>query len=80
MSTTGFDHLYVETHDWAKAVAFWQRLGFELQYDTGHNSGMLRHPTGGATQRIRRNRTRTAWRSCEWTEERKSAAGRPAAL
>jgi len=49
MSTIGFDHLYVETHDWAKAVAFWQRLGFELEYDTGHNSGMLRHPTGGAT-------------------------------
>ena len=48
MSTIGFDHLYVETHDWAKAVAFWQ-LGFELEYDTGHNSGMLRHPTGGAT-------------------------------
>ncbi|MEY2581594.1 MAG: hypothetical protein QOE09_1443 [Ilumatobacteraceae bacterium] len=47
--TTGFDHHYVETHNWAKAVDFWQRLGFELEFDTGHNSGMLRHPSGGPT-------------------------------
>jgi hypothetical protein len=32
MSTSGFDHHYVETHDWKKAVAFWQRLGFELEF------------------------------------------------
>jgi catechol 2,3-dioxygenase-like lactoylglutathione lyase family enzyme len=47
MSTNGFGHLYVETHNWGKAVAFWQRLGFEIEFDTGHNSGMLRHPGGG---------------------------------
>lgn len=47
--TTGFDHLYVETHDWSAALAFWQSLGFELEYDTGHQSGALRHPSGGAT-------------------------------
>jgi catechol 2,3-dioxygenase-like lactoylglutathione lyase family enzyme len=47
--TTGFDHHYVETHNWAKALDFWQRLGFELEFDTGHNSGMLRHPSGGPT-------------------------------
>ncbi|MGZ4765103.1 MAG: VOC family protein [Ilumatobacteraceae bacterium] len=47
MSTTGIDHYYVETHDWDKAVAFWQRLGFEIEFDTGHGSGMLRHPSGG---------------------------------
>jgi hypothetical protein len=49
MSTSGFDHHYVETHDWKKAVGFWQLLGFELEFDTGHNSGMLRHPAGGPT-------------------------------
>lgn len=49
MSTSGFDHHYVETHDWKKGVAFWQLLGFELEFDTGHNSGMLRHPAGGPT-------------------------------
>ena len=47
MSTNGFDHIYVETHNWGRAVAFWQRLGFELEFDTGHGSGMLRHPSGG---------------------------------
>jgi len=31
MTTTGFGHLYVETHNWAKAVAFWQHLGFEME-------------------------------------------------
>ena len=45
--TTGFDHHYVETHDWGKAMAFWQRLGFEVEFETGHGSGMLRHPSGG---------------------------------
>ena len=43
MTTTGFNHFYVETHNWEKAIAFWQRLGFEVEYDTGHKSGMLRH-------------------------------------
>lgn len=47
--TTGFDHLYVETHDWVAALAFWARLGFQLEYDTGHQSGALRHPQGGPT-------------------------------
>ena len=47
--TTGFDHLYIETHDWAAALAFWQLLGFELEYDTGHHSGALRHPTSATT-------------------------------
>jgi len=45
-ATTGFDHLYLETHDWDAAVTFWQHLGFELEFETDH-SGMLRHPGGG---------------------------------
>lgn len=49
MGTSGFDHHYVETHDWKNAVAFWQRLGFELEFETDHGSGMLRHPAGGPT-------------------------------
>ena len=47
--TTGIDHLYVETHNWVAALSFWQSLGFALEYDTGHHSGALRHPAGGAT-------------------------------
>ena len=49
MKTNGFGHYYVETHNWVKAVAFWQHLGFEILFDTGHGSGMLRHPSGGTT-------------------------------
>ena len=49
MSTNGIGHLYVETHSWDKAVAFWQRLGYEVEFDTGNGSGMLRHPSGGPT-------------------------------
>jgi catechol 2,3-dioxygenase-like lactoylglutathione lyase family enzyme len=49
VTTKGFEHLYVETHNWSKAVEFWQRLGFVLDFDTGHGSGMLSNPTGGPT-------------------------------
>ena len=49
MNTQGFDHIYVETHDWDRAVAFWQALGFELEFATDHGSGMLTHPDGGPT-------------------------------
>jgi len=49
VTTNGFDHLYVETHNWDKAVAFWQRLGFTLDFETDHGSGMLSHPASGPT-------------------------------
>jgi hypothetical protein len=26
----GVRHLYIETHNWGKSVAFWKELGFEL--------------------------------------------------
>ncbi len=47
--TEGFDHLYLETHNWGRAVAFWQRLGFEVEFGTDHGSGLLRNPAGGPT-------------------------------
>ena len=49
MSTSGFDHIYIETHKWEASLAFWRGLGFELEYDTGHNSGALRHPNSTTT-------------------------------
>jgi catechol 2,3-dioxygenase-like lactoylglutathione lyase family enzyme len=49
MTTAGIGHLYVETHNWAKALAFWQQLGYEVEFATDHGSGMLRHPSGGPT-------------------------------
>ena len=49
MGTNGFGHYYVETHDWNAAVAFWQSLGYQLEFETDHHSGMLRHPEGAPT-------------------------------
>lgn len=41
MTTHGVQHLYLETHNWGKSVAFWQALGFKLDFETDHNSGQL---------------------------------------
>ncbi len=47
MATSGIGGLVVETHNWGRAVAFWQALGFQLEFETDHHSGRLRHPAGG---------------------------------
>ena len=47
MTTDGIDGLLVETHNWGKSVAFWKGLGYELELETDHHSGRLRHPSGG---------------------------------
>src|SRR5688572_19665432 len=39
MTTRGFEHIYLETHNWGKAVAFWQALGFKLDFETDHGTG-----------------------------------------
>ena len=41
MSTQGIGLLYLETHDWEQGVAFWQDLGFKLEFETDHRSGVL---------------------------------------
>jgi catechol 2,3-dioxygenase-like lactoylglutathione lyase family enzyme len=43
----GIDVVLIETHNWGKTVAFWQSLGYELEFETDHHSGQLRHPAGG---------------------------------
>ena len=50
MTIDAIDHLYLETHSFEKAVAFWEALGFRLvqRWGThGHVAGMLK--SGGAT-------------------------------
>jgi catechol 2,3-dioxygenase-like lactoylglutathione lyase family enzyme len=47
-ATNGIDYLFIQTHDYAKSIAFWQALGFEIEYETDHNSGMLRNPANGS--------------------------------
>ena len=47
MKTKGIDGILIETHNWGGTVAFWSDLGYELEFETDHNSGRLRHPLGG---------------------------------
>ena len=41
MSTTGIHHLLVTTADYTATLAFWQQLGFTLDFETGHGSAKL---------------------------------------
>jgi hypothetical protein len=47
MKTKGINEILIETHNWGSMVAFWQDLGYELEFETDHHSGRLRHPSGG---------------------------------
>jgi hypothetical protein len=46
MTTRGIELVYLETHNWGKSVAFWQALGFKLDFETDHHSGVLVAPNG----------------------------------
>jgi catechol 2,3-dioxygenase-like lactoylglutathione lyase family enzyme len=46
MAADSIHHIYIETHNWGKSVAFWRALGFELEEDRGKTSALLR-PRGG---------------------------------
>ncbi len=47
MGTTGVEGLIIQTRNWGKTVAFWQSLGYQVEFETGRNSGRLEHPAGG---------------------------------
>jgi hypothetical protein len=42
MATEGIEGIYVETHNWGRAAKFFRELGFEIEFETDHGSGMLR--------------------------------------
>lgn len=46
MTTEGIEAVFLTTHNWGKAAKFFQTLGFELEFETGHNSGQFRHRLG----------------------------------
>jgi hypothetical protein len=46
MTTEGIEAVFLETHNWGKAAKFFQALGFELEFSTDHNSGLLRNGDG----------------------------------
>ncbi|MCU1388486.1 MAG: hypothetical protein JWL72_1824 [Ilumatobacteraceae bacterium] len=45
-TTEGIEAVFLETHNWGKAAKFFQALGFQLDFETDHNSGQLRNGNG----------------------------------
>jgi hypothetical protein len=45
-TTDGIEAVYLTTHNWGKAAKFFQALGFDLEFETDHNSGQLRNGAG----------------------------------
>jgi uncharacterized glyoxalase superfamily protein PhnB len=46
MTTQGIEGVFLETHNWGKAAKFFQALGYQLDFETDHNSGQLRNGDG----------------------------------
>jgi hypothetical protein len=46
MTTLGIEAIYLETRNWGKAAAFWQALGYKIDFETDHSSGLLRNGDG----------------------------------
>lgn len=46
MRTEGIEAVFLETHNWGKAAKFFQALGYELEFETGHGSGQFRNANG----------------------------------
>jgi hypothetical protein len=46
MNTEGIEAVFLETHNWGKAAKFFQGLGFALEFETDHSSGLLRNGEG----------------------------------
>ena len=45
-ATDGIEAVFLTTHNWGKAARFFQSLGFDLEFETDHNSGQLRNGDG----------------------------------
>jgi hypothetical protein len=48
VAVDGVRSIYIETHNYGKAAAFWMALGFEHFLDLGGSSGGFRAADGGA--------------------------------
>ncbi|MFE7801525.1 VOC family protein [Nocardia sp. NPDC057440] len=46
MTTEGIEAVLLETHNWGKTAKFLQELGFEVEFETDHNSGQFRNGDG----------------------------------
>lgn len=46
MHTDGIEAVFLTSHNWGKSAKFFQSLGFQLEFETDHNSGQLRNGNG----------------------------------
>lgn len=46
MTTEGIESVVLTTHNWGRTAKFFQALGFQLDFETDHNSGLLRNGDG----------------------------------
>jgi hypothetical protein len=46
MTTQGIEGVFLTTHNWGRAAGFFRALGFDLELETDHNSGLLRNGDG----------------------------------
>ncbi|TYK45051.1 VOC family protein [Actinomadura decatromicini] len=44
--TEGIEALFLETRNWGRTAGFLQGLGFELEFETDHGSGLFRNGGG----------------------------------
>jgi hypothetical protein len=45
-TTDGIEAVFLETRNWGRSAKFFQALGFEIDFATDHNSGLLRNGDG----------------------------------
>jgi hypothetical protein len=46
MSTDGIEYVFLETRNWGTTAKFLRSLGFELEFETDHGSGLFRNGGG----------------------------------
>ena len=46
MSTEGVEGVHLETRSWDKTAKFLEALGYQVEFASGHGSGVLKHATG----------------------------------
>ncbi|MET7772215.1 VOC family protein [Nocardia sp. NPDC005366] len=46
MTTDGIEAVFLETHNWGRTAGFLRALGFEMEFETDHQSGQFRSGEG----------------------------------
>lgn len=46
MTSKGIEAVFLETHNWGAMAGFLREMGFEVEFETDHNSGQFRNGDG----------------------------------